>query len=321
MESDTIIVTGACGQIGSELVTALAEKGYTVIATDLRNASTFESTENVVFEQLDVLDKTALQAVVEKYKPTQIYHLAALLSASAEKNPTVAWEVNMKGLLYILDISVANKISKVFYPSTIAVFGGTTPKDNTPQKTVTEPETVYGISKLAGENWCAYYYKQKGLDVRSLRYPGLISYKTKAGGGTTDYAVDIFFEAIKNKKYTCFLKSETMLPMMYMPDAIEGTIALMEAPSEKIKIRNGYNFAAFSFTPNELADNIRKFIPEFEIEYDADFRQKIAESWPKTIDDSNAKSDWGWTPKYSLETMTKDMIINIEKKEAISNHF
>jgi len=318
---DTVLVTGASGQIGSELVTALSEKGYKVIASDLRAAANLASDENIVFERLDVMDSEALNSLIQKHKPTQIYHLAALLSATAEKNPSLAWEVNMKGLLNILDASVANNISKVFYPSTIAVFGNTTPKENTPQLSITEPETIYGISKLAGESWCAYYHKHKNLDVRSIRYPGLISYKTKAGGGTTDYAVDIFFEAVKNKSYTCFLSKDTKLPMMYMPDAIAGTIALMEAPAEKIKIRNGYNFAAFSFTPEELANEIKNIIPDFTIDYEPDFRQKIAESWPKTIDDSVAKADWGWAPKYSLETMTKDMIINIEKKEAISNHF
>ncbi len=319
MKSDTIVVTGANGQIGTELVSALRAKGHRVIATDLRVSDKNDSFAERDFEVLDVLNKDALSSVFQKYKPAQVYHLAALLSAKAEQNPQLAWDVNMKGLLNILDCSVASQVGKVFYPSTIAVFGSTSPRVNTPQQTVTEPGTIYGISKLAGERWCEYYFNHKGLDVRSVRYPGLVSYKTKAGGGTTDYAVDIFFQALESKKYACYLSEDTTLPMMYMPDAIAGTIQLMEAPLENIKIRSGYNLAAFSFSPEQIATAIQKYLPDFQISYAPDFRQQIAESWPQSIDDSFARNDWGWAPQFSLEQMVKDMLENIAKNETFSN--
>lgn len=311
MNSDTVLVTGAGGQIGTELVLALRKLYKNVIASDLKDPSEVLK-QGGEFVRLDVLSKNSLTEVVQRFKVNQIYHLAAILSATGEKNPELAWRINMKGLRNILDVSVENGIKKVFFPSTIAVFGPTTPKVNTPQYTVMEPNTIYGISKQAGERWCDWYFQKRGLDVRSIRYPGLISYKTKAGGGTTDYAVDIFFEAVEHQTYKCFLKEDTTLPMMYMPDAIRGTIELMEAPAEKISVRSGYNFAGFSFSPAELAAEIKKTIPDFAISYEPDFRQAIAESWPQSIDDSVARKDWGWKPEYDLERMTQDMLVNIQ---------
>ncbi len=309
MESDTVLVTGACGQIGTELVLALRKIYKNVIASDLKDA-TGELAEGP-FERLDVLHKPGLHDVVRRNKVTQIYHLAAILSATGEKNPEFAWRVNMKGLRNILDVSVEDGLSKVFYPSTIAVFGPTTPRVHTPQYTVMEPNTIYGISKQAGERWADYYFQKKGLDIRSIRYPGLISYKTKAGGGTTDYAVDIYFEAKEKKQYECFLKEDTILPMMYMPDAIRGTISLMEAPSDQIRIRSSYNFAGMSFAPKDVAAEIVKHIPDFQVTYQPDFRQQIAESWPESIDDSYARQDWGWQPEYDLARMTADMLAHV----------
>jgi nucleoside-diphosphate-sugar epimerase len=256
---DTVLVTGAGGQIGSELVLSLRKKYKHVIATDLKEPS--GEMKEGEFMRLDVLYKNGLMDCVKRFKVTQIYHLAAILSATGEKNPEMAWRINMKGLRNILDVCIEGGVKKLFFPSTIAVFGPTTPKVNTPQYTVMEPNTIYGISKQAGERWCDWYFQKKGLDVRSIRYPGLISYKTKAGGGTTDYAVDIFFEAVANKKYECFLKEDTTLPMMYMPDAIRGTIDLMEAPADKITVRSGYNFSGLSFSPKQLAAEIKKTIP------------------------------------------------------------
>lgn len=310
METETILISGACGQIGSELVLALRDKGYNVIATDLKEP-TEELRNSGTFERLDILSKTNLTDIIQKHQITQIYHLAALLSATGEQNPELAWRVNMKGLRNVLDCAVEYKLHKVFFPSSIAVFGPTTPKDNTPQYTVCEPNTIYGISKYAGERWCDYYFQKKGLDVRSLRYPGLISYKTKAGGGTTDYAVDIFFEAVEKKQYRCFLKEDTVLPMMYMSDAIRATISLMEAPKEKIKVRSSYNVAAFSFSPKELASEIQREIPDFKISYLPDYRQQIADSWTRSIDDTFAREDWGWKPEFSLREMVHDMLHHI----------
>lgn len=309
MESDTVLVTGACGQIGTELVLALRKIYKNVIASDLKEAG--GDLADGPFERLDVLHKPGLHDVVRKHKVTQIYHLAAILSATGEKNPEFAWRVNMKGLRNILDVSVEDGLRKVFYPSTIAVFGPTTPRINTPQYTVMEPNTIYGISKQAGERWGDYYFQKKGLDIRSIRYPGLISYKTKAGGGTTDYAVDIYFEAKEKKQYECFLKEDTVLPMMYMPDAIRGTIALMEAPADQIRIRSSYNFAGMSFAPRDVAAAIRQHIPDFQVTYQPDFRQQIAESWPESIDDSYARQDWGWQPEYDLARMTADMLAHV----------
>ena len=311
---DTVLVTGAGGQIGSELVLSLRKIYKHVIATDLKEPSP-EMKDIGEFMRLDVLYKNGLLDCVKRFNVKQIYHLAAILSATGEKNPEMAWRINMKGLRNILDVCTEAGVKKLFFPSTIAVFGPTTPKVNTPQYTVMEPNTIYGISKQAGERWCDWYFQKKGLDVRSIRYPGLISYKTKAGGGTTDYAVDIFFEAVANKKYECFLKEDTVLPMMYMPDAIRGTIALMEAPAEKITVRSGYNFSGISFSPAQLAAEIKKTIPDFSITYKPDFRQSIADSWPQSIDDSVAQQDWGWKPAFDLAKMSSDMIANIQKMQ------
>ncbi len=311
--TDTILVTGACGQIGTELVLALRKIYKNVIASDLKEP-TGELKETGEFIRLDVLYKNGLSDCVKRFGITQIYHLAAVLSATGEKNPEMAWRINMKGLRNILDVCVEHNVKKLFFPSTIAVFGPSTPKQNTPQFTCMEPNTIYGISKQAGERWCDWYFQKRGLDVRSIRYPGLISYKTKAGGGTTDYAVDIYFEAVEKKSYTCFLKEDTTLPMMYMPDAIRGTIELMEAPVEKIKVRSGYNFSGVSIAPKDVAAEIKKHIPDFTIAYEPDFRQQIAESWPESIDDSVAAKDWGWQPQFDLASMTKDMLENIAKQ-------
>ncbi len=310
MIEDNILVIGACGQIGSELTMALRNNYSNVIAADLKDPND-EVKNSGQFERLDVLNKQGLIDFIKKNNITQIYHLAAILSATGEKNPELAWRVNMKGLRQVLDACVDLGVKKLFWPSTIAVFGPTTPRQNTPQWTVMEPNTIYGISKQAGERWCDYYFQKKKLDVRSVRYPGLISYKTPGGGGTTDYAIDIYFEAKKNKHYTCFLSEETRLPMMYMPDAIRGTIGIMEADAEKIKVRSSYNIAAMSFTPKEQSSSIQKIISDFEIDYAPDFRQKIASSWPESIDDTVARNDWGWKPEFDLDAMSNDMLANI----------
>ena len=310
-----ILVIGAAGQIGSELTMALREHfgASNVFATDIRNAPS-EVMDSGPFQILDVMDEKKLIDYVLNNKIDQIYHLAAILSGNAEKVPLKSWEINMTSLLSILNLSRDAGIKKLFWPSSIAVFGPSTPRLNTPQVTVTEPTTVYGISKLAGERWCEYYFKRYGLDVRSIRYPGLISYKTEAGGGTTDYAVEIFYEAIKHKKYTCFLSEDTTLPMMFMCDAIRGTIDLMEAESDKITIRSSYNMSAISFNPKEISDVIKKHIPGFTISYHPDFRQQIADSWPQTIDDSAARNDWNWKHDYNLNAMTEVMLREIGKK-------
>ncbi len=289
---EKILVIGAAGQIGSELSMALRNVygNDNVFATDIKQAPP-DVVESGPFQILDVMNDRALIHFVIRHKITQIYHLAAVLSGNAEKLPIQAWDINMRSLLHILDLAKEVKLKKLFWPSSIAVFGLTTPRENTPQLTITEPNTVYGISKLAGERWCEYFYNKYGVDVRSVRYPGLISYKTEAGGGTTDYAVEIYYEAIKKKKYECFLKEDASLPMMFMPDAIEGTIGLMEAEASKLTIRSSYNLSALSFNPKEIAAEIKKRIPEFEITYKPDFRQKIAESWPQSIDDSVAQND------------------------------
>lgn len=308
--TDTILIIGACGQIGSELTMALRSMYTHVIAADLKEPGT-EVKESGPFIRLDVLNKNGLYDAIKTHGVTQVYHLAAILSATGEKNPELAWRVNMKGLRQVLDGCVDLGVKKLFWPSTIAVFGPTTPRQHTPQWTVMEPNTIYGISKLAGERWCDYYFQKRNLDVRSVRYPGLISYKTPGGGGTTDYAIDIYFDAKKNQHYTCFLSEHTRLPMMYMPDAIRGTIELMEAPAEKVRVRSSYNLSAISFTPAEQAASIQKIIPGFGIDYNPDFRQKIAESWPESIDASTAEKDWGWKPEFDLDAMTRDMLKNI----------
>lgn len=310
MSTENILIIGANGQIGIELAEAL-RKIYGdshVITSDLRPLPN----QIGIFEELDVMNKNRFLEIVKQYKITQVYLLAALLSATAEKNPRFAWDLNMEGLFSILDAAKEKLIKKVYWPSSIAVFGPTTPRDNTPQYTVMEPNTIYGISKQAGERYCEYYHQKHGVDIRSIRYPGLIGYKSAPGGGTTDYAVHIYHEALKNKRYECFLNERTTLPMMYMPDAIRGTIELMEAPAEKVKIRSSYNLAGISFNPEEIAASIRAHIPEFTISYNPDFRQAIADSWPRSIEDHYAKEHWGWKPQYDLASMTKEMLDNLK---------
>lgn len=309
MKKDTILITGACGQLGTELTEALRKIHHRVIPTDLKDA--VSALGDAEFRKLDVLHKPSLAKIIEKEKVTQVYHLAAILSATGEKQPELAWRINMKGLRNVLDVSAELGVKKVFFPSTIAVFGSSTPKVNTPQFTAMEPSTIYGISKQAGELWCQWYFRNKGLDVRSVRYPGLISYKTKAGGGTTDYAVEIFHAAVATKKYTCFLDKNTVLPMMYMPDAVRGTVALMEAPAKNITVRTSYNFAAFSFAPIDIVKAIQHHIQDFEVVYSPDFRQQIAESWPQSIDDSFARKDWNWEPEFDLEKTVADMLLHV----------
>jgi nucleoside-diphosphate-sugar epimerase len=303
-----ILVTGASGQLGSELTQALAKLhgSENIFASDIKAPAHELPFGN--FEILDVLQPKDLIAQVKRKNITQIYHLAAVLSASGEKNPRFAWHLNMESLINVLEVSVECKIEKVYWPSSIAVFGPTTPKIKTPQDAVMDPSTIYGISKQAGERWCEWFNKNHGVDVRSLRYPGLIGYKTKPGGGTTDYAVDIFFKALSDKKYECFLKPDTYLPMMYMEDAIKATLDLMEAPAENILERAAYNVSAMSFCPAEIAAEIKKHIPEFVITYKPDFRQAIADSWPRSINDANARIDWGWHPGYDLEKMTDEIL-------------
>jgi nucleoside-diphosphate-sugar epimerase len=319
MKMDTkILIIGACGQIGTELTAKLrATYGVNnVIASDIRKLNN-DVVNNGIFEVINALDYNQIQHLVEQYHITDVYLMAALLSATAEKNPAFAWDLNMNSLFHVLNLAKAGKIKKIFWPSSIAVFGPTTPRHNTPQYTIMEPSTVYGISKQTGERWCEYYNKQYGVDVRSIRYPGLISWSTEAGGGTTDYAVDIYHKAITEGKFTSFLSENTELPMMYMDDAIKATIGIMQAPAEKIKIRSSYNLAAMSFTPKQIGEEIKKHYPNFELSYEPDFRQKIADSWPASIDDSAAREDWGWKNDFDLETMTNDMFQNL--KEHIYN--
>ena len=315
--STKILIIGACGQIGTELTHKLREIYGTenVIASDIRKLNN-DVVNSGPFEVINALDFNQIEHLVEVHQIDEIYLMAALLSATAEKNPAFAWDLNMNSLFHVLNLAKAGKIKKIFWPSSIAVFGPTTPKENTPQYTVMEPSTVYGISKQAGERWCEYYHNIFGVDVRSIRYPGLISWSSPPGGGTTDYAVDIFHKALSDKTYECFLSSETKMPMMYMDDAIAATIQIMQAPVEQIEIYSSYNLAAMSFTPTEIAAEIKKHIPEFTITYEPDFRQKIADSWPASIDDNDARKDWNWKHKYDLETMTVDMLENLraEKK-------
>ena len=312
MVKDKILVIGASGQIGVELTLALRKiyGNANVVASDLREQNPLlEGTGPYV--SLDVMNKEMLHVQVIRQNFTQIYLLAAILSATGEKNPNLAWNLNMTGLLNVLDIAREEKIKKVYWPSSIAVFGPTSPKQNCPQQTIIEPSTVYGISKYAGEFWCNYYHNRFGVDVRSIRYPGLISYKSAPGGGTTDYAVEIFHEALEEKTYECFLKEDTYLPMMYIADAIRGTIELMEAPAEKISVRTSYNLSGMSFSPKEIAASIKKHIPDFSITYKPDYRQNIANSWPQSIDDTVARTDWGWKNEYDLDKMTKEMLDNL----------
>ncbi len=314
MIREKILVIGACGQIGVELTLALRKVygGANVVASDLREENELLKGTGP-YVSLDVMNKEMLHVQVIRQNITQIYLLAAILSATGEKNPNLAWSLNMQSLLNVLEIAQDENVHKVFWPSSIAVFGPTSPKKDCPQQTIIEPTTVYGISKYAGEFWCNYFYNRFQVDVRSIRYPGLISYKSNPGGGTTDYAVEIFHEALSDQHYDCFLKEDTFLPMMYMPDAIRATIELMEAPIDQIKVRTSYNISGMSFSPKEIAEEIKKHIPEFSIKYEPDYRQQIAESWPQSIDDSVANSDWGWNPQFDLCEMTKDMLENLRK--------
>lgn len=310
--SKTIVILGACGQIGTELTLALRSRygSESVIASDIREG-TSELMESGPFVTLDATDFKALEELFKKTKVNEVYLMAAMLSATAEKHPARAWDLNMSTLLHVLELGRMGLYSKLFWPSSIAVFGPNTPKENTPQSTVTEPSTVYGISKKAGEGWASYYHRKYGVDVRSLRYPGLISWKTQPGGGTTDYAVDIFHQALKNGSYECFLKEDTALPMMYMADAIEATLKLMSAPAGALSIRTSYNLGALSFTPGDLARSITSDLPDFKISYVPDSRQEIAESWPHSIDDSQARKDWGWEHRYDLDKLTREMLLNL----------
>jgi len=314
MRQEKILITGASGQLGSVLTEQLQLKwgSNNVIATDLRDNKHF----NGHFEMLDATDFDTLKTLVLKYNITQIYHLAAILSANGEKYPLNTWDINMKTFFNVLEVSRLHKVNKVFFPSSIAVFGADAPKINTPQDYVLAPSTVYGISKVAGENWAKYYFERYNLDVRSLRYPGVIGHQSLPGGGTTDYAVDIFHKAVNHEKFECFLNADTALPMIYMDDAIRATIELMDAPKENITVRTSYNLSGMSFSPEQLANPIKNIYPEFEICYKPDFRQEIAESWPSSIDDSAARLDWNWKPKYNIDSMTNTMVeeLNIKYK-------
>ena len=312
--NEKILVVGACGQIGVELTLQL-RKMYgeaAVIASDLREEHALLKGSGP-YISLDIMNKETLHVLVLRYNITQVYLLAAILSATGEKNPLLAWHINMRSLLNVLDVAKEENLHKVYWPSSIAVFGPSTPKIDTAQHTVIEPSTIYGISKFAGELWCDYYYHRYNVDIRSLRYPGLISYKSQPGGGTTDYAIEIFHDAINKKTYNSFLKEDTYLPMMYMPDAIRATIDLMHADADKLTVRSSYNLNGMSFSPKEIANEIKKHIPDFTITYEPDSRQQIADSWPQSIDDAAAQKDWGWKPEYDLSRMTEDMLKNIEK--------
>jgi len=317
---ERVLIIGSSGQIGTELVIELRNiyGNDNVVASDIR-LSSIEVMESGPFEKLDIMDEKLLRSIVKKYKITQVYLLAALLSANAEKNIELGWSLNMRSHSHVLDLAKDGLIKKIFWPSSIAVFGPTTPMENTPQYTVMEPNTVYGITKQAGERWNEYYFNKFGVDVRSIRYPGLIGWKAAPGGGTTDYAVDIFHQAIKHKKYESFLSENTGLPMMYMTDAIRATVDLMEAPFKQVKIRSSYNLAGVSFTPKQIAKEVKKHIPDFKISYNPDFRQAIADSWPSSIDDSYAKKDWGWELKYDLEKMTSIMMKNLKEQYKITS--
>jgi len=309
---EKILVVGAAGQIGTELVLELRLRygAETIVASDIKTPN-YDVMEGGIFEFLDILDDKALLKTVQKHNIKQVYQLAALLSATAEQNPMFAWKLNMEGLFNVLNLAKEKIIDKIFWPSSIAVFGSTTPRNQTPQITITEPSSVYGISKLSGERWCEYYFNKFNVDVRSIRYPGLISHKSQPGGGTTDYAVHIFYEAKKHQKYECFLKPDCTLPMMYMDDAIDATISIMESPSNKIKVRSSYNIAGISFNPEELVAEIKRHLPEFTASYAPDYRQQLAESWPAGIDDSVANRDWGWKNQYDISFVVYEMLKNI----------
>ncbi len=311
-----ILILGACGQIGTELTYALRDRhgNDVIIASDIREGSE-DLMNSGPFELLDATDYNALEEIIAYYEISEVYLMAAMLSATAEKFPMRAWNLNMNSLFNVLNLAKEKKIDKIFWPSSIAVFGPNTPENNTPQNTIMEPTTVYGISKQSGERWCSYYHHKYGVDVRSVRYPGLISWKTMPGGGTTDYAVEIFHKALSEGHYACFLSKDTKLPMMFMDDAIRGTIMLMERNEEDIKIRSAYNLSAMSFTPAEIADKIQRIVPGFKITYSPDFRQAIADSWPSSIDDTIARRDWGWLPEFDLEKTSELMIRNLKNKE------
>jgi nucleoside-diphosphate-sugar epimerase len=316
MKKESILVIGARGQIGSELLPELRRHygAFRVVAADrlpLDNGLHHNDLGTGPYEQLDVLDCRALGALIERYDINQVYHLAATLSATGERNPRQAWDLNMQSLLNVLDLAREKKLVRVFWPSSIAVFGPYPPNSACPQNAPHDPATVYGISKTAGEHWCRYYYEKWGVDTRSLRYPGLISWRTPPGGGTTDYAVDIFHQASAGKSYTCFLQPDTRLPMMYMPDAIRATLELMQAPAANLSVRGAYNLAAMSFTPAELAASIRRHIPAFQIDHAPDYRQSIADSWPGRIDDTAARQDWKWGHEFELAAMTRDMLLHL----------
>lgn len=316
MPKDKILVIGANGQIGSVLTRTLRQTygQDNVIATDIHLP--IDGNNYLPFEILDATDAAKMSFIIERYRITHVYHLAAILSAKGEINPLKTWDVNMICLFNVLEAARVHNLKKVFFPSTIAVFGSNTPRVNTPQDTIRTPETVYGMSKVAGENWCSYYNKRYGVDVRGLRFPGIIGYQSMPGGGTTDYAVDIFHKAVKNEPFECFLKDSTRLPMLYMTDAIRATMELMDAPASKISIRSSYNLSGMSFNPDEIYTEIKKHIPHFNITYKPDFRQEIAQSWPESVDDSQAKKDWGWKPRFDLAKMTEDMLLNLKKKYA-----
>ena len=312
MATEKILLIGACGQIGAELTMKLRSiyGDAHVIAADVKEPND-EIRESGPFELLNVLDAVSYAEVIDRHSPTQIYNLAAMLSATGEKYPLKAWDLNMNGLLNTLELARTYEVKKIYWPSSIAVFGPTTPRIQTPQTTIMEPNTIYGISKQAGERLCEWYFQKKGVDVRSIRYPGIISYKTEPGGGTTDYAVDIYFQAKRVGKYTSFLKEGTALPMMYMPDAIRATLELMEAPADHLTVRSAYNLSAMTFAPEEVAASIQKHLPNFQIDYSPDFRQQIAESWPASIDDQVARNDWAWRHEFDLDKMTADMLANV----------
>ncbi len=314
----SILILGACGQIGTELTLELREKygNDCVIASDIREGAD-SLMESGPFEILDATSYNAVEDIVMHYEVEEVYLMAAMLSATAEKFPERAWSLNMNSLFNVLNLGKEKKIDKIFWPSSIAVFGKNTPKENTPQHTLMEPSTVYGISKQTGERWCAYYHAKYGVDVRSVRYPGLISWKTQPGGGTTDYAVEIYIKALEEGRYTCFLKEDTMLPMMFMDDAIRASIELMESDGDKLSIRSSYNLGAMSFTPREIAKSIQAIIPEFRIDFAPDFRQGIADTWPGSIDDTVARGDWGWKPEFDLERTTEEMIRQLRTRKSI----
>ncbi len=315
MAKEKILVLGSSGQIGTELVARLREiyGASNVVASDVKEP-TQETLDSGPFEKLDVMHRNEMNHIVRKHGINQVYHLVAMLSATAEKYPEAGWDLNMKSFFYVLELAREGVLDKVYWPSSIAVFGPTTPRVDTRQYTIMDPTTVYGISKISGELWCQYYHQKYGVDVRSIRYPGLISWKSEPGGGTTDYAVDIFYKALQEGRYTSFLAEDTVLPMMYMPDAIRGTLELMHAPAEQVKLRMSYNFAAFSFDPETLAEAIKKHIPSFEIDYAPDFRQEIAAGWPQSINDAEAREHWGWKPEYTVEMMVQDMLQNLRVK-------